>query len=188
MNKQTNVVKSTNTEANGNRETLLVTGKLVWSDLRKPNELSGKYQITLTLDEPSTKLLQSKGLPVNKDSTDKNRGNYIIPKRSNKPPTIVDSKNQSVSNEIKLGAGSKVRAQIHAYDYTTAKGKRGKALGLDGIQILELVEYAGGNTQIVFDEEEGGFINEYAEIRGGDHLSEGTTNYTDDDVNLLDEG
>jgi hypothetical protein len=128
-----------------------VTGIAYYPSLTQPNELSGKYQVTIgQLDDTTVKMLQSKGLKVNVDNAAQReaegkvyRGCWITPKQQadRTPPTVVDSKNKRF-DASKLGTGSKIVAAVNIYDTTYGA----KAVGLMKVGIIDLVEYNGSGS------------------------------------------
>ena len=63
------------------------------------------------------------------------------------PPAIYDDKGQRYSGEelalLSVGNGSKIRAKIEVKEYNFM-GSDGVSIGLKSVQIVDLVEYAGG--------------------------------------------
>lgn len=128
-----------------------VTGRVFWAHVRKPNDLSGKYQLDLSIDDATAKKIKDAGITPKKEEknlgTENDRGTYVTLTRSatNKegmpmPPPVLDGKKNPVPDNIMIGNGSVVNVVTHVYDWTF-KNKKGKSLGLDAIQIKSLVEY-----------------------------------------------
>lgn len=140
----------------GSKDYFVIAGTAFWSHHGKVNELSGKYQMDLSVDAETKKILESKGVHVSNKPEDRNsdndKGDYVTLK-STFAPKIVDAKKNPMSSDIKIGNGSKVKVLTHIYDWTFKK-KSGKSLGFDSIQVIALVEY-GSSTTDAFEEEEG---------------------------------
>lgn len=155
-------------EKEGNKYATLKRVNLMWSHLDKPNEHNDnpKFEIEL-VNLTEEHLAQLKGLDpsytpndgskkVDKDGNSKAaKGFYCCPK-SNRPVPVFDSvPNPMHIQHIKnIGNGSVGNVKIHSYQYT--KPKKGVALGLDEVQIVEYVEYASGAGS--FDKVDNGFV------------------------------
>lgn len=150
------------------KETLVLQGTAFWASVRQPNKDSGKFQLDLSIDAATAALLETKGIKVKnavkgvgvqKVRPEDERGNFVTiksgltDKQTNQliPPKVVDSKNNVIGSDVLIGNGSVVRVRTNVFDYNF-KGKTGTSLGLQALQVLELVEY-NGNT--AFDEVEG---------------------------------
>lgn len=71
-------------------------------------------------------------------------------------PALFDAKNKPLSNDIKIGGGSKVKVAFEVVPFFTALIGAGVTLRLKALQVIELVEYsskAGGLSG--FSEEDG---------------------------------
>lgn len=147
------------------RETFLISGKTFWASLDKPNTMSGKYQMDLSLDKKSQELLRSKGVTLKQEDknqgTENDRGTYVTLKKSTSlpdgttlaPPSLIDGKKNPVPSGTLLGNGSMVNVETHVFDWTF-KGKKGKGLGLGTVQIKTLVEYKTNKSTELFPEED----------------------------------
>lgn len=125
---------------------LKVHGKAYWACVHRPNELSGKYQVDIALtDNKLINELKELGLNV-KESNDE-RGNYITAK-SNFPIKVVDSAVNAIPDTVLIGNGSKIIASIKAYPYNF-KGREGVGAGLQGLQVVELVEYGNSDSDFM---------------------------------------
>lgn len=141
-----------------NDKFLVLTGKAYWAHVRIPNEMSGKYQLDLTVDSKTAKDLESKGILVKNRKTGKNVkttdpedkiGDFVtlIRGAENKktgeslaPPLVVDSSKLVMDKNVLIGNGSLVKVKTNIFDWTF-KGKKGKSLGLNVVQVLDLVKY-----------------------------------------------
>ncbi len=125
------------------KDSFVISGTAFWSHHSKVNEMSGKYQIDISVDAANKKLLESKGIKIkNKDADLKAKGKALqgdfVTLVSKFMPTVIDAKKQVINDPILIGNGSQVNIKTHAYDWSF-KGKSGKSLGLDVIQIKTLV-------------------------------------------------
>lgn len=70
------------------------------------------------------------------------------------PPAIYNAMAQRISGadleKLNVGNGSKIRAKIEVKEYNFM-GQAGVSIGLKSVQIVELVEYQGGNSDFGFD-------------------------------------
>jgi ssDNA-binding protein len=83
-----------------------------------------------------------------------------ISKKTEKPwtrkPAVFDAKGKPLSEDIRIGAGSVVKVSFEMSPFYTALIGAGVSLRLEGVQVIELVEYTGGTaTSYGFEEEEG---------------------------------
>lgn len=153
------------------KDSFVLSGTAFWSHHSKVNEMSGKFQIDLSVDDANKKLLESKGIKIkNKDSELKakgraSQGNFVT-LVSKFPPTLIDSKKQVINDPIVIGNGSQVNIKTHSYDWTF-KGKTGKSLGLDVIQIKTLVAMETTSNKLDGLEEVDGFTHEIKHELGG---------------------
>lgn len=90
------------------------------------------------------------------------KGRYILKAKANayikdgKPDykiPIINAKRQPVKN-IKIGEGTIARLLLQLCGYSVA-GKTGVSIKLKGVQIIDLVEFDGGNITNEFEDEEG---------------------------------
>ena len=165
MNTQKNKTSDfTDSEDGGTMEKFVLSGTAFWSHVHTPNTKgeypSNKYQMDLSIDKKTKETLVSKGISVNKnDGKDKggiknrkdDRGDFVT-LTSKFAPAVVDAKKKTISPETLIGNGSKVNIVAHTYD-----GKKGTALGLDAVQVTELVTF--GNNPLDALEEVSGFTS-----------------------------
>lgn len=145
-------------------KSLVVEGIAFYAAVHTPNELADAYTIDLAVDDANAKILEDAGLQAAK----KRDGSAVVHdgaeglkvfkfkrKRISKDgtvlakPQVVDAANNPVTTLI--GNGSKVRTHVTVFPYTF-KGKSGVSGGLNGVQILELVEFT---AKKLFDETDG---------------------------------
>ena len=117
-----------------------------WACLKDANKLSGKYQVDLgQLSPQAVELLQSMGIKVNDKGDD--RGKYITTK-SNSPIRAYDTDGDEIHEAV--GNGSKLKAVIGYYDWTSPMGKKGRSANLAKMVVTDLVVFekdtgGGGN-------------------------------------------
>lgn len=133
-------------------EKFVISGKAFWINLSKPNELSKKYSLTLSVDSTTKKLLESKGVTVKHD--DKNsgmendRGDYVVLEKVHTtkdgrvldPPMLIDGKKNPMPSNTAIGNGSMVNVETHVFE-TSFRGKNWVKLGLGTVQLKTLVVY-----------------------------------------------
>lgn len=90
-------------------------------------------------------------------------GRYFLKCVSKQKRPVLDSKGQLISDDVlrKVGSGSKGRAILSIKKSIASQHKTvGITMYLDKVQIVSVVEYAGGNGGSGFDEVEGGFTTD----------------------------
>lgn len=60
-------------------------------------------------------------------------------------PALFDSKNKPLGRDVKIGGGSKVKVAFEVIPFYTALVGAGISLRLKAVQLIDLVEYAGGD-------------------------------------------
>lgn len=119
-----------------NTQRVKIKADVMWANLDKPNEMSGKYQVDLcNLSDPAVQAIESMGIPV-KQKEDKG---YFITCKSNNPIKPFD-KTGDVLEGISVGNGSKAVALVGSYTWTF-KNKEGVSPSLKKLVIDELVSY-----------------------------------------------
>lgn len=127
-----------------------IKADVMWANLDKPNEMSGKYQVDLcNLSDAAVNALESMGLSVRQ----KDDKGYFITCKSNQPIKPFD-KTGDVLEGMSIGNGSKAVALIGSYSWTF-KNKEGVSPSLKKLVIDELVTYddAEPATALVDDDE-----------------------------------
>ena len=129
-----------------------------WAKVHEPDREYKKYSIDLLL-EPETdshkeflamlkeEAEKAKGSPPYKKAVDKDgneTGKYRVKFRSNYPPSVVDAENTPVPPSINIGNGSMVKVAYALKPYEVS-GKKGITLYLNGVQVLDLVEFKGSS-------------------------------------------
>ena len=136
-------------------EVEIKNAKIIWVHLEKPSDMSDRFEVTMVnLDDKSVKALESIGLTVEdgKDKVDKegnpktSLGRYKTAK--SKPyedgrsgVVVMDSTPSEMVGRTLGTIGPDTIANVHvqSYDYNF-KGKKGIGCGLQGLQVVELVE------------------------------------------------
>lgn len=153
------------------KDSFVLSGTAFWSHHSKVNEMSGKFQIDVSIDDKNKALLESKGIKIkNKDADLKSKGKALqgnfVTLVSKFMPTVIDAKKQIINDPLLIGNGSQVNIKTHAYDWSF-KGKTGKSLGLDVIQIKTLVSVEKTSNKLDGLDEVDGFTHEIKNELGG---------------------
>ena len=126
----------------------IIEGTAYWASLTRPNEkFEPMWRIDLAVDDKIATDFKTNGFNVGETKADdKVVKNIIRFKRKvskangdkNQQPQLVDADKKPI--EKILGNGSKVKVMYKSYDWNF-KGKKGKGLDLQAVQVLDLVEY-----------------------------------------------
>ncbi len=120
-------------------------GLAYWASVTVPNRrYEPVYQVNLVLDQDTAEKYRSEGYTIR----DMEEGPALVIKRKvNGPngmirqaPKLFDVDKKPLDELI--GNGSKVKVQFSSYDWEY-KGKAGKSLDFQAMQVLDLVEYEG---------------------------------------------
>ena len=115
---------------------------LYWAQLKKQNEMSGKYQVDLcNLSDAACKALEEMGIEVKSNGDKPEQGKYITCKSSN-PIKAFDNDGDEI-DEI-VGNGSKAKALISSYEWKY-KNKSGVSPSLVKLVVTDLIVYAEGS-------------------------------------------
>lgn len=126
------------TQAKNSKEKFVISGTAYWPSTTKVNSMSGKYQIDLSVDSETAESLADMGVTVKQAEDAKDaRGTYVTLK-SVFAPNVVDANGNTFDGTI--GNGSKINVATHVYEWKF-KNKSGMSLGLDEVQVIDLVEY-----------------------------------------------
>lgn len=121
---------------------------IMWAQLDKPNDLSNKYQVNLcNLSDAAVQALEDMGITV---AEKEGQGRFITCK-SSQPIKAFDADGDEIVG-VKVGNGSKAKAVINSYEWKY-KNKKGVSPSLRKLVITDLVEYGGGNTAALDDDE-----------------------------------
>jgi hypothetical protein len=125
-----------------------VEGTAYWASLTRPNEkFEPMWRIDLAVDDNTAADLAKEGIALGETVIDGNTIKNVVKfKRKvskangdkNQPPSIVDGQKQPLDKIV--GNGSKVVVMYKSYDWNY-KGKTGKGLDLQAVQVKNLVEY-----------------------------------------------
>lgn len=126
----------------------IVEGIAYWASITRPNEkFEPMWTIDLAVDDKTASEFQKEGFKIGETVIDNQTIKNIIKfKRKvskangdkNQQPQLVDAEKNPL-NKI-VGNGSKVKVMYKSYDWNY-KGKTGKGLDLQAVQVLDLVEY-----------------------------------------------
>lgn len=122
----------------------------------------GKYKVELIL-EPSEIVDLKKQLAAYAKDIGVTNKNYKLPfkekegmetlvMKSALKPLVTDTKRNKIGDDIAVGAGSRIRCIVEAFNYD-----KGLALRLKAVQVVELVEAGTYGLLAQFDEIEDGF-------------------------------
>ena len=125
-----------------------VEGTAYWASLTRPNEkFEPMWRIDLAVDDNTAVDLAKEGITLGETVIDGNTIKNVVKfKRKvskangdkNQPPSLVDGQKQPIDKIV--GNGSKVVVMYKSYDWNY-KGKTGKGLDLQAVQVKNLVEY-----------------------------------------------
>ena len=125
-----------------------VEGTAYWASLTRPNEkFEPMWRIDLAVDDNTAADLAKEGISLGETVIDGNTIKNVVKfKRKvskangdkNQPPSLVDGQKQPLDKIV--GNGSKVVVMYKSYDWNY-KGKTGKGLDLQAVQVKNLVEY-----------------------------------------------
>jgi hypothetical protein len=116
-----------------------------WAKLSKPDEMSGSWTIDLCVAAPQMAELEAHGFTSFKEVD----GEFFVTAKRKPitskgtaidPPRVVDLNKRPFTGQI--GNGSTVNAIVSVYDWKF-KGKTGKGLWLEAVQVVDVKEYAG---------------------------------------------
>ena len=134
----------------------ILEGSVKWASITTPNtKFEPVYTIDLIVDEKIANDFASRGHKVKQHD----EGPALVIKRKvNGPngmirnaPRLLDANKQDIN--VAVGNGSKVRVQCSEFEWEYA-GKTGKSLDLQGVQVVELVEYKAEDGSEFFDDNE----------------------------------
>jgi hypothetical protein len=122
---------------------------LYWANLQNKNDMSGKYQVDMSLlSDAAIQALEERGLSVK--TKDDDRGNFITVKSSN-PIRAYNTHGDEIS--CLVGNGSKAKAVLGHYDWQF-QGKQGRSASCLKLVITDLNEYApdGGEIDVALED------------------------------------
>lgn len=117
---------------------IVVNAEAYWANLTTPNQMSGKFQIDLSnLSEAASEALKAAGVNVKNKGDEK--GNFVTCK-SNNVIRYYDKGGDEMTGVL-VGNGSKVKAILSTYDWTSPTGKKGRSASIRKLVVSELVEF-----------------------------------------------
>jgi len=118
-------------------EDFVIKAKLRWANVNEvtgPNSMSNKFQVDIT--EMSKEAVEKLKF-FNVEPREK-EGVTFVTAKSNRPVLVLD-KNKEPLTQVRLGNGTLANVQVRPYEWEF-KGKKGVGLGLQKIQVIDLVE------------------------------------------------
>ena len=139
-----------------------VEGTAYWASLTRPNEkFEPMWRIDLAVDDNTATDLAKEGITLGETVIDGNTIKNVVKfKRKvskangdkNQPPSLVDGQKQPLDKIV--GNGSKVVVMYKSYDWNY-KGKTGKGLDLQAVQVKDLIEYTPKEDFDIIESAEG---------------------------------
>jgi len=139
-----------------------VEGTAYWASLSRPNEkFEPMWRIDLALDDDTAAQFAKEGFTLGETTIDGETIKNIVKfKRKvsknngdkNQPPMVVDGAKKPLDKIV--GNGSKVVVMYKAYDWNY-KGKTGKGLDLQAVQVKDLIEYTPKEDFDIIESAEG---------------------------------
>ena len=135
---------------------MIVNGTAYWASIKTPNTtFEPMYTVNLVVDQATADDFAGRGHTVKQ----MDEGPALVIKRKvNGPngmvrnaPRLIDQNKQDIN--LAVGNGSQVRVQCSEYDWDW-KGKTGKSLDLQAVQVIELIEYKAEDGSEFFDDNE----------------------------------
>ena len=136
----------------------VVEGTAYWASVKVPNtNFEPMYTVNLVIDPDVAEDFKSQGFHIK----DMEEGPAVIIKRKvngpngmiRRSPDLLDRQKQPI--DVTVGNGSKVKVQYKVWN-SEYKGKNFKGLDFCKMQVIDLVEYGGGNDDEfdIYDDEE----------------------------------
>lgn len=128
---------------------LLREVKLYWASIKEPKNIDGKLKyladITNLTKEQATEL-HNAGLKIRKGEeleTPQPEKGLFITSKSGIQPKVKNASNQTLAGDAipDIGNGTVANVIVKPYPWTY-QGKSGMGAGLNGIQVLDLVEFS----------------------------------------------
>ena len=127
-----------------------LNAQVMWASLKRPNEMSGAYQVELTnLSAQAVAALEDLGVEAKKKMDKPEKGFYITCK-SKHPIKAYDKDGNEIFDEV--GNGSLAQAVVSSYAWTF-KNKKGISPSLLKLVITDLVTFGGVDTTDMDEEE-----------------------------------
>ena len=120
-----------------------LSGTSFYAKVHKPeyNEFSqaSEYSLQLVVDKETLKFLKEKQVQIHEQN--KNIPHEHVTLKSRFKPPVLDSQNNPISPEILIGNVSKINVKASTFPGKIVGSKRLNSLGLQGVQVTELVPY-----------------------------------------------
>ena len=146
---------------------IYVTGKCHYASLVEPNtKFEPVWSIQIEVDDTNRSVIEGAGLTISNKGDD--RGDFVTIKRKvvradgtqKQGPVVKDSQNNNWDGKL-IANGSTVNVKAVPFDWTYA-GKSGVSADLAAVQVIDFIEYAGGDSND-FDVVPGGYVTETVE-------------------------
>ena len=134
----------------------IIKGTLYYPHFLAKNDVTQKFEVTVgNLDKQSIQVLKENKITPKKMEDKYEHMGYAISLRSDFAPKITDSKGRTLSESIigSIGNGTVAKIAGNIYEWKF-KGRKGLAMGLKEIRVLELKKYESVSE---FTEEDEGF-------------------------------
>jgi len=119
---------------------IVLNADAYWASMTKTSPMSGKYQIDLcNLSDAAVDALKEVGIPTRNRDDKPEQGTFITCK-SNNTMRYYDKNGEDISG-ILIGNGSKVKAVVKPYDWTSPTGQKGRSPSLVKLVVTDLVSY-----------------------------------------------
>ena len=119
------------------REQVNIRATVMWAQLNRENDMSGKFQVDLTqLSDGAVEALEGLGIEVGFNEEKQ----HFITCKSTRPIRARDADGAVMDAETKIGNGSQAVARVSGYEWKF-KGKKGTSPSLDRFIITDLVEF-----------------------------------------------
>ena len=148
-------------------DAIYITGKCHYASVTEPNtKFEPVWTIQVEVNDDNRSVIESAGLNVSNKGDD--RGDFVTIKRkvmrkdgtSRQGPIVKDSQNNDWDGKL-IANGSTVNVKAIPFEWTYA-GKSGVSADLAAIQIINFIEYAGGDGKD-FDVVPGGYVTPIVE-------------------------
>jgi|TARA_Y100000401_G_scaffold112469_1_gene111936 hypothetical protein len=145
----------------------IISGEAYWAHIMSPNTKfnpEGEWSIEVcNLDATNKKIAEADGLTIKNKEDD--RGDFVTLKQyarskdgTFRPMTVKDAQRNPFPNDKRVGNGSKVNVSYYPKEYTQYGG--GVKGYLQGVQVIDLVEYNNDDFQVV----DGGYTSNENDI------------------------
>jgi len=146
---------------------IYVTGKCHYASLVEPNtKFEPVWSIQIEVDDNNRSVIEGAGLTISNKGDD--RGDFVTIKRKvvradgtqKQGPVVKDSQNNNWDGKL-IANGSTVNVKAVPFEWTYA-GKSGISADLAAVQVIDFIEYTGGDGSD-FEVVPGGYVTETVE-------------------------